>query len=207
MGTATDLVMVPQSRHKAAAGRSNARWLFLCAALLSIGSGIQGGPAAEAPVVTVTETNGLFSVSAAFAVTESPQTVIAVLTDYERIPEFMPDMQISKVLRRTATGAIVEQQAVSRFMLFSKRIHLVLDVHESDSGIRFRDQGGKSFVSYDGAWMVSQHDSLTVIDYQLSARPSFDVPAFALKRLLKRDSADLIDRIRAEITARALRGK
>lgn len=194
--------MVPNGRQQAAAGRAIARWLFVCAAFLAIGSGLRGAPALEAPVVTVTEADGLFTVSAAFAVTESPQSVIAVLTDYERIPRFMPDMQISKVLERTPNGAVVEQQAISRYMLFSKTVHLVLEVHESDGGIRFRDRSGKSFESYQGAWTVSQHDSLTVVDYQLSARPSFEVPSFVLKRLLKRDSADLIDRIKAEIALR-----
>lgn len=194
--------MVLRVHRAAATGRSRARWLFLCAVVLVMGSATQGAPALEVPVVTVTEVAGLFSVSASFAVPESPQSVIAVLTDYERIPRFMPDMQISKVLERTPNGAVVEQQAISRYMLFSKTVHLVLEVHESDGGIRFRDRSGKSFESYQGAWTVSQHDSLTVVDYQLSARPSFEVPSFMLKRLLKRDSADLIDRIRAEIALR-----
>ena len=145
--------------------------------------------------------------TAAFAVSEPPQTVIAVLTDYERIPQYMPDVQVSKVLERTAAGAVVEQQAVSRFMLFSKVVHLLLDVREEAGAIRFRDRCGRSFVSYEGAWLISQHDSLTVVDYHLIAKPSFEVPGFVLKRLLKRDAAQLIDRIKAEITARENRSK
>jgi hypothetical protein len=73
--------------------------------------------------------------------------------------------------------------------------------------IRFRDRCGKSFTSYQGGWNISQHDSLTVVDYQLKANPSFDVPAFVLKRLLQRDSALLIDRIKAEIASRDSRRK
>lgn len=157
--------------------------------------------------MTVTEVNGTFNVTAAFAVSESPQTVIAVLTDYERIPKFMPDMQVSRVIERTASGVVVEQQAVSRFMLFSKTVHLLLDVQELGLAIRFRDRGGKSFASYHGGWTISQHDSLTVVDYQLTAKPSFEVPAFVLKRLLRRDSTLLIDRIKAEIVSRENRGR
>lgn len=110
-------------------------------------------------------------------------------------------------LERTGASAIVEQEAVSRFMLFSKRVHLVLDIIEDAGSIHFRDRCGKSFASYEGAWIISEHDSVTVIDYQLTAKPSFDVPAFVLKRLLKRDAAQLIDRLKAEITARADRGR
>jgi ribosome-associated toxin RatA of RatAB toxin-antitoxin module len=135
-------------------------------------------------------------------VTESPQTVMAVLTDYARIPKFVPDVQHSKVLERSGATAVVEQEAVSRFMLFSKRVHLILDIREDAGSIRFRDRCGKSFTSYEGSWIISEHDSVTVIDYRLSAKPSFEVPAFVLKRLLKRDAAQLIERIRGEIAAR-----
>lgn len=204
---ATDLVMVPNGRHAAATGRIIARWLSLCAAFIVIGGGAPVASPASQPIVNVTEAGGVFTVSAAFAVTESPSTVIAVLTDYDRIPRFMPDVQVSRVIERTPTGAIVEQQAVSRFMLFSKRVHLVLDVQETGSMIRFRDRSGRSFASYEGSWTISQHDSLTVVDYQLEAKPSFDVPALVLKRLLRRDSAQLIDRLKAEIASREDRGE
>jgi ribosome-associated toxin RatA of RatAB toxin-antitoxin module len=153
--------------------------------------------------VDVTETGGVYSVTAAFAVSYPPEAVMAVLTDYERIPAYVPDMEISKVIERTAAGMLVEQQAVSKFMMFSKRVHLLLEVREGRDTIHFSDRCGKSFSAYDGSWMVSQHDSLTVVDYQLRAKPMFEVPPFVLKRLLKRDSAQLIERIKAQIAERA----
>ena len=179
---ATDLVMVPL--------------------LITLSAGLLLAGPAE-PRVGVTETGGVYQVTAAFAVTETPETVMAVLTDFERIPKFIPDMEISRVIERSAVGWVVEQQATSRFMWFSKRVHLLLDVREDESSLRFRDRSGESFTIYDGAWIVSQQDSVTVVDYQLKAKPAFDVPAFVLKRLLKRDSVDLIDHIKAEITERA----
>jgi ribosome-associated toxin RatA of RatAB toxin-antitoxin module len=201
MVAAKDLVMVPQGRHAGATGRSIARWLLLCATLLAMSGGVPRAAVDEASV-SVTEKLGVYTVTAAFAVTESPQTVIAVLTDYDRIPTFMPDVEVSRVIERTPAGLVVEQKAVSRFLLFSKSVHLLLDVQEHGLAIRFRDRCGKSFASYHGGWTISQHDSLTVVDYQLSAKPSFEVPAFVLKRLLKRDSALLIDRLKAEIASR-----
>ncbi|MEY4094062.1 MAG: hypothetical protein RLZZ53_1261 [Acidobacteriota bacterium] len=194
--------MAPQGRHIAATGRSRARWLFLCAALVGLFGGMPKASEEAEPMVTVTEAKGVYKVTAAFAVMESPQSVIAVLTDYDRIPKFMPDVQVSRVIERTPTGAVVEQRAVSRFMMFSRAVHLVLDVQENGSAIRFRDRSGTSFSSYQGGWTISHHDSLTIVDYQLTAKPTFEVPAFVLKRLLKRDSTLFIDRIRAEIALR-----
>ena len=180
--------------------------LVMVRLLITLSAGLLLAAPAE-PRVEVTETGGVYTVTAAFALTESPDTVMAVLTDYDRIPQYLPDVTVSRVLERTATGAIVEQQALSRFMMFSKRVHLVLDVREEARSLRFRDRCGQSFSSYQGSWVISQHDSVTVVDYQLSARPAFEVPAFVLKRLLKRDSGELIDRIKAEISLRADRRK
>ncbi len=197
-----DLVMGPQGRQQAAAGRRCARRLVCLLAVVMLAvAATRAEPLGESRI-DVSESGGVYSVTAAFAVTETAQTVMAVLTDYARIPRFMPDVQLSKVLERTGSSAVVEQEAVSRFMLFSRRVHLVLEIREDAGFIRFRDRCGQSFESYEGTWQVSQHDSLTVIDYQLSAKPSFEVPGFVLKRLLKRDAAQLIDRLKAEIAAR-----
>jgi hypothetical protein len=157
--------------------------------------------------VEVTEAGGVYSVTASFAVSESPESVMAVLSDYERIPSYVPDMEISRIVARSEAGMMVEQQAVSKFMMFAKRVHLLLDVREGAGTLRFTDRCGKSFSAYSGSWLVGRRDSLTVVDYQLRATPTFEVPTFVLKRLLKRDSAELIERIKVEITAHANRRK
>ena len=198
-----DLVMGPHGRQQAAAGRSGARRLVCLVALIAIGGGAVVATAPAAPQINVAERDGVYRVSAGFAVQEPPQAVMAVLTDYARIPKFMPDVKLSKVLERNAGSLLVEQEAVSRFMMFTKRVHLILDVQEEPGSIRFRDRCGSSFVSYEGAWLLSEHDTLTVVDYHLTARPAFEVPAFVLKRLLKRDALVMIERLQAEIAARA----
>jgi ribosome-associated toxin RatA of RatAB toxin-antitoxin module len=204
---AMDLVMGLHGRQQAAAGRINVRRLVCLLVVLAIfTSGVVGADSAATTRVEVTESGGIYRVTAAFAVLESPEEVMAVLTDYARIPKFMPDVQVSKVLSRSESAVLVEQEAVSRFMFFSKRIHLVLDVREEAGALRFSDRCGRSFASYEGAWLLSQHDSLTVVDYQLTAKPSFEVPGFVLKHLLKRDAGILIDRLKAEISLHAAAG-
>lgn len=160
-------------------------------------------PAASGPTpqVSVSEEGGLYTVSATFGVSQPPSAAVAVLTDYERIPRFMPDVRTSRVLERTRGRAVVEQEAVARFMMFSKSIHLVLEIQEHGGAIRFQDRCGRSFSRYDGTWEATERDGYTAVTYQLSARPSFDVPDFVLKRLLKRDASRMIDRLQREIAA------
>jgi carbon monoxide dehydrogenase subunit G len=158
---------------------------------------------AEAPQIEVMETAGVYRVSATFSVAAPMTTVSGVLTDYERIPKFMPGVQTSQVLGRTATGLVVEQEATAKFMMFSKKVHLVLDVSHDGGTIRFHDRCGKSFKTYEGAWRLASSGVGTTVVYELTAQPRFEVPSFVLKRLLKRDAAVMIERLKAEIEARA----
>ena len=157
----------------------------------------------EAPRIDVAERDGAYRVGASFAVAQSVPEVMQVLTDYERIPEFMPGVQTSQVLERSANTKLVEQSAVSKFMMFSKRVHLLLRVDESEGTVRFRDTCGTSFAAYEGSWVVEQRDRFAHVRYELTAKPSFEVPAFVLKKLLKRDALVMIERLRLEIAQRA----
>lgn len=160
---------------------------------------------APAPEVIVREDRGLYTVTARFEVPQTPHVVLAVLSDYEQIPRFMPDVRTSVVLERTPGGLLVEQEAVSQFLMFSKKIHLLLEVTETADAIRFVDRSGRSFTTYAGAWLTDTRGHGTIVTYELTARPGFDVPEFILKRLLKRDSREMINRLRAEFAARAAR--
>jgi carbon monoxide dehydrogenase subunit G len=155
-----------------------------------------GDPSAQ---VSVREEDGVYTVAARFRVEGPPEAAVAVLTDYERIPEFMPGVKTSIVRERQAGRVVVEQDAVSRFTFFSKRVHLLLEVRQDGAIIRFRDLNGESFTRYEGSWRVTQEDGRTVVTYDLTAAPSFSVPSALLSRLLKRDSADMITQLRLEI--------
>ncbi len=155
--------------------------------------------------VSVREARGVYSVSARFQVPESPALALAVLTDYEHIARFMPGVETSIVLERAGDRALVQQEAVSRLMLFSRRVHLVLEITEGADTLRFRDRSGRSFMRYEGTWRLCEAHGGTEILYELTAEPSFDVPEFLLKRLLRRDSGQMIEALRTEIMARSTR--
>jgi hypothetical protein len=194
-------------REMASGGRTRTRRLLFLAtvALCSVANGTGIGATTvpdAAPQVSVHESRGLYTVTARFRVAQPVSAALAVLTDYERIPRFMPDVKTSIVRHRSAGHVLVEQEAVSGIMLFSKRIYLLLDVHEDGDGVRFRDASGRSFSHYEGAWRLSQHDGKTVICYELSARPSFSVPEFLLTRLFRKDAKQMIERLQTEIASR-----
>jgi len=185
-------------------GRSGARRLAVTAALMMFSAvALPATAVPQSNTVTVSEDSGVYNVAATFTVTHAASTAIAVLTDYAQIPRFMPEVRMSTVLEQAADRAIVEQEAIARFMMFSKRIHLVLEVQEEGGTIRFRDRCGSSFARYEGRWTIAEKDGYTRITYELSAQPSFEVPEFLLKRLFKRDATHMIERLKTEIGARA----
>ena len=193
-----------------AAGRAHARRLMvavvisMCVALPGARLMAAADPA-PSPQVSVHEERGLYTVTARFLVSRSPEAALAVLADYEQIPRFMPDVRKSVVLERSSGHKVVEQEAQSTFMMFSKKVHLVLEVTESGDTIRFTDRCGKSFSTYAGSWRAVRADGGTLVTYELRARPAFDVPGFLLKRLLKQDSAEMIERLQTEISRRPAR--
>jgi hypothetical protein len=146
------------------------RFLVTIVALVT-GSLIFGAAAVAQPVTSVRERDGVYMVAARFAVAESATIVRAVLTDYANIPRFMPDIRSSRIVEHAPGYARVEQEAVTKFMLFSKRVHLVLDVEEGAGVIRFRDISNRSFAQYEGAWFITDEGAETR-DWLRADRPA-----------------------------------
>jgi ribosome-associated toxin RatA of RatAB toxin-antitoxin module len=197
---------VAQDRRNATGGGACLRRSFVVAGLfLAASMTVPAASSQPVPVtvpVTVEADRGVYRVAATFATPQPMAVAHAVLTDYERIPRFMPDVRSSRVIERGIDRAVVEQEAVARVLLFSKQVRLVLEVQEAPASIRFRDRSGLSFIRYEGQWTLREQDGHAVIRYELLAQPAFDVPEFILSRLLKRDAGRMIDALRSEIAAR-----
>ena len=114
----------------------------------------------------------------------------------------MPEVRSSQLIERRDDRAVIEQEAVARFLMFSKRVHLILEVEETPLTIAFKDRCGQSFERYEGTWSMAEKGAETRVSYRLTAKPVFDVPGWLLSRLLKRDASEMIERLRAEIAAR-----
>jgi uncharacterized membrane protein len=203
--------MAIESRRRQGSGGhlTDARRRVVAAAFLILVAGTMPAAAAgdseTASEVTVRENGGVYSVAARFHVPQPATVVRAVLADYEDLPRFMPQIKTSVVLERTGNHVIVEQEAVSRLMAFSKQVHLVLEITEASDALYFRDRCGRSFLRYEGAWRTLDQHGRTEIVYELTTQPAFDIPEFVVKRLLKRDSMNTIEQLRREMAHRSSR--
>jgi ribosome-associated toxin RatA of RatAB toxin-antitoxin module len=156
--------------------------------------------AAEAPL-TVTERRGTYEVHAVFRVPQPPAAVLDVLTRYEEIPTFMPQIRSSIVVEREAGRTVVEQEAVTRFLAFSRRVHLLLEISSGPNTLAFRDLCGQSFTRYEGQWHVLSRDDGSEVRYTLVATPKFDAPEALVTRVMRRDSTRMMQQLRNRMAA------
>lgn len=110
-------------------------WLFLLAAATA--------QAAE-DLSVVAARKGAFVEVKARATIDAPLSVIwTTLTDYEKLPEFVPGLKKSRVASRNGSTAVVEQSGEARFLMFSFPIDVVLEAVEMPpSSIRVRALSG-----------------------------------------------------------------
>lgn len=87
--------------------------------------------AADDLTVEATRTGEYVEVRAR-ATVEAPHAVIwGTLTDYERLPEFIPGLKKSRVLSRHGARTIVEQSGAAYFLIFSFPIDVKLEALEN----------------------------------------------------------------------------
>ena len=130
----------------------------------------------------------VFEVTASGAVKASPEAVWKVLTDYEAMPEFVPDLEKTRVLSRTGNRVIIEQAGVARFLFLSRAIHLVVQaVEEPMSAIDISLVTGDMKV-YNCRWeMTPLPGGGTRIAYSGKLVPKFYVPGMLGSNLIRRD--------------------
>ena len=162
---------------------------FLCL-LLAFSMPVMAQPLA--PEVAVRRIDAgdeqVFEVTASGVVRASPAAVWKVLTDYEAMPEFVPDLKKSKVMSRTGNRVIIEQAGVARFLFLSRPIHLVVQAAEEPiSAIDITLVTGDMKV-YACRWeMTALADGGTRVSYRGKMVPKFFVPGMLGSNIIRRD--------------------
>jgi len=128
----------------------------------------------------------------------------SVLTDYDGIDRFVSSMRDSRVTDRRDDEILVEQTAVGRMFLFSRRLRATLRVHEEPPNrIRFEDTLGRDFKSYRGEWRIEESRDGVQIVYRLHALPAFSIPDFVARGVFRSTARQLLLEVRSEIERRA----
>jgi ribosome-associated toxin RatA of RatAB toxin-antitoxin module len=115
------------------------------------------------------------------AVAEIPVSLArawAVLTDYNRLSEFVPDLHESRVVSRQGTSAVVEQKGAARFLFLSYPIEVRLAVTEQPRRrIESRAVAG-NFRELRSVYTLEPREGGVRLRYQGRLVPDFQLPLF-----------------------------
>nr|WP_286159187.1 SRPBCC family protein [Janthinobacterium sp. HH01] len=142
----------------------------------------------------------MYEVDATGTVAAPLPKVWRILTGYERMAEFVPDMESCKVLSRNGNEVIVEQFGVARFLFMTKSIHLIVRATEqpmSSIDISLISGDMKHYESHWELIPVPETGGTKVV-YSGKLIPNFYVPGILGAKMIRGD----IERMMGAVLAR-----
>lgn len=176
-----------------------------CTALVWPKGGLANGSIEVSVKRNHTKGRILFEIQVSGLVRATPQQTWAVLTDYGRLPEFVPDLLSSKLLSRCGDEAIIEQQGSAGFLFMRQSIHLVVRVTERPFSTLDVELVAGDMKHYASRWELVPAESGggTRIAYRGSLEPDFFVPLLLGRAMVQADVRKMLAAVVAEIERRS----
>lgn len=185
---------------------------FLLFLLLGVTAqvGLAQAPRLELPKLEVSvnrvnmDAMHMYEVDATGTVAAPLPKVWRILTGYERMAEFVPDMESCKILSRNGNEVILEQFGVARFLFMSKAIHLIVRATEQPmSSIDISLISG-DMKHYESHWELIPIPETggTRIVYSGKMMPNFYVPGLLGSKMIRSDIERMMSAVLARIDRR-----
>jgi ribosome-associated toxin RatA of RatAB toxin-antitoxin module len=132
------------------------------------------------------------------------QWVWAVLTDYDNLHRFIPNLASSRQIWRRSNFVAVEQVGTQQFcgLRFSARVTLELEEDRPAGLLAFRMLDG-DFRCFQGAWMVGSDATSSWILYDLTVQGKPGMPIGLIEQRLQEDLASNLRGVQQEAMRRA----
>lgn len=158
--------------------------------------------AAAPPAVNFQQQGTHLLVSGELTVPVSPATAWAVLTDYERVPEFVPGMRVSRVLEQSGNTRVVEQQgemqANNMRMLYMGTLRIT---EEPTSRLSVQFLSG-TFRNMQGQWTLQGKRAPVTLAYQLDFDAGTPYPSPVMVGMLQQQVIHWVTSLAAEMERR-----
>jgi carbon monoxide dehydrogenase subunit G len=134
-----------------------------------------------------------------------------VLSDYDHLAEFIPDMQSSRIVLRTSDGAMVEQKGEFSFLFFHQPIDVVLAVYEEPQRRIIARAVAGNLRDMEGRYELLASGRGVRLSYSGRFTPDFYVPPLigmpiVRSSMAKRFRAMIAEIVRRDALARGKRG-
>jgi carbon monoxide dehydrogenase subunit G len=179
------------------------------AALLVLAACIAPCPPAAAQAISLeTYRQGdAINVFAEVLLDVAPKIVWDVLSDYDHLAEFIPDMSVSRVLSREGNTVIVEQKGEFGVLFFHQPVELRLEIVETPRSTIVARAVGGSFREMSGRYDLDEIGGRVRISYVGRFVPGFSLPAFLGIIGVRHTAATQLTALVDEIMRRDARGK
>ena len=172
------------------------RLLLVACVLVAGAAGASSVPALALTVERVANAEGgkMYQIDSSGTVAASPATVWRILTDYNRMAEFVPDLKSARVITRDGDKVTIEQHGAARLLFFSRDIHLVVLAHEqAPNKIEVSLVDGDMKV-YRCSWELTPIAATggTRVLYNATIEPKFYVPGVVGVSLVRKDIAKMM---------------
>jgi carbon monoxide dehydrogenase subunit G len=137
-----------------------------------------------------------------FFVRASQQRVWDVITDYERTPEYMRDVQVSKVISRSGDTLRLMQKDQVRVGPFSVGIDTVRDVKHVAPVMTEAHLVSGSFKKYDSKMQLVPEPGGTRVIYRSETIAGSALAGFATESMIRRATEERFRQLLAEIQRR-----
>lgn len=141
-----------------------------------------------------------YQIASSGTVAAAPAVVWRILTDYNRMADYVPDMKSARVVSRNGEKVIIDQLGAVRFLFFSRDIHLVVQVveqapHRIDVSLIEGDMK-----IYRCTWeLEASAGGGTRVIYNATIEPKFYVPGMVEASLVRRDIARMMAAVLARL--------
>src|SRR5262245_36317182 len=109
-----------------------------------------------------------------------------VLTDYERLQEFIPNLRSSRVIERTKGTVMVEQKGEARLLIFSYPIEVRLAINEFPPGKVVSRAVAGNFREMSSVYTLEGKQGRVRLHYSGRMTPDFFVPPLVGTWILRR---------------------
>ncbi|GJD08159.1 hypothetical protein Gasu2_24670 [Galdieria sulphuraria] len=143
-------------------------------------------------VIIERPTRNIRTIICGLVVCANMKAVWDLLTDYEHLAEFIPNLAVSRLRYHPQGGIRLEQEGVQSVLGFRFRASVILDMYEKFSEDRaeidFVLADSQDFDVFEGSWlMYPMKRNWTHLIYQVTVQPKRFVPVQAVEWRIRED--------------------
>jgi ribosome-associated toxin RatA of RatAB toxin-antitoxin module len=133
-----------------------------------------------------------------------PGSIWSVITDYDHLHRFIPNLASSRQLWRRDNVIALEQVGSQQFcgLRFTARVQLELSEQPEQGRLAFRMVEG-DFRRFQGLWQVGADDNSTWLLYDLTVQGKPGMPIGLIEQRLKEDLANNLRGVQREAERRS----